>query len=426
MQLPTTEIDTSNWLSLIEDKSYSKIFDTMVGNKEIFMGTAFEKLPWHFKNKTEATKSYQKLLADIFSKSKLLDVVKEQDLGIETNIRAYKYIKGVRVSWEFKEDAITTGELETIFKKGNSAQFFQPQRFSDPLHTINAGFEHSFGSLAGASAYLTPARSQGLAPHHDDVCVFILQTEGSKLWHLWPAPMELPEHHSDDIPRAALPGAPLEVLLQCGDLLYLPRGVIHEAVSQDCFSTHVTISVYQRYNYRTLLAELLEKTLEKAAQEQVELRRGLPLRLLDTLGSYSGAGSIPPEVTTRRQLMLSAVRQLAESLAKDISLELLDSAVDALASDFTMNRLPPPAASSKVSSSVGSKRKERPTVISPAARVQLYDPHCCHFTVQDVDGILGVTLLHNRDNNRLQHMGHPAEDLDGESDEEGEDDEQGE
>lgn len=41
--------------------------------------------------------------------------------------------------------------------------------------------EEVFGCLCGASAYLTPPKAQGLAPHWDDVEVFVLQTEAPNL-----------------------------------------------------------------------------------------------------------------------------------------------------------------------------------------------------------------------------------------------------
>ena len=39
--------------------------------------------------------------------------------------------------------------------------------------------EDIFGCLVGANGYLTPSGTQGLAPHYDDVDVFIMQTEVS-------------------------------------------------------------------------------------------------------------------------------------------------------------------------------------------------------------------------------------------------------
>ena len=44
----------------------------------------------------------------------------------------------------------------------------------------------------------------------------------------------------------------------------MPRGTIHEAITQEHFSTHITISLYQKYHYKLLLQNLLPNLLEKA------------------------------------------------------------------------------------------------------------------------------------------------------------------
>jgi hypothetical protein len=83
-----------------------------------------------------------------------------------------------------------------------------------------------------------------------------------------------------------LPGKGTPVLLSPGDILYMPRGTIHEAVAQNEFSTHVTISVYQHYNKKKLLSLLIPKLLESAFQKNIEFRKGLPLRMNEKLGSF--------------------------------------------------------------------------------------------------------------------------------------------
>jgi hypothetical protein len=34
----------------------------------------------------------------------------------------------------------------------------------------------------GSNAYLTPPKAQGLAPHHDDVEIWVVQTQGGWVW----------------------------------------------------------------------------------------------------------------------------------------------------------------------------------------------------------------------------------------------------
>ena len=45
-----------------------------------------------------------------------------------------------------------------------------------------------------------------------------------------------------------------EILLSPGDVLYFPRGAVHQAMAQDEeHSLHLTFSTYQRHTWRDLL-----------------------------------------------------------------------------------------------------------------------------------------------------------------------------
>ncbi|KAI2530545.1 RIOX2 isoform 6, partial [Pan troglodytes] len=103
-----------------------------------------------------------------------------------------------------------------------------------------------FGSLVGSNVYITPAGSQGLPPHYDDVEVFILQLEGEKHWRLYHPTVPLAREYSVEAEERI--GRPVhEFMLKPGDLLYFPRGTIHQADTPAglAHSTHVTISTYQ-------------------------------------------------------------------------------------------------------------------------------------------------------------------------------------
>ena len=60
------------------------------------------------------------------------------------------------------------------------SQVHQPQRFDDAVWSICAALEAQLGCLVGCNAYITPPATQGLAPHHDDVELFVCQTSGAR------------------------------------------------------------------------------------------------------------------------------------------------------------------------------------------------------------------------------------------------------
>eukprot|EP00658_Telonema_sp_P-2_P039251 TRINITY_DN2807_c0_g1_i2.p1 TRINITY_DN2807_c0_g1~~TRINITY_DN2807_c0_g1_i2.p1 ORF type:complete len:374 (+),score=100.53 TRINITY_DN2807_c0_g1_i2:107-1228(+) len=102
-----------------------------------------------------------------------------------------------------------------------------------------------------ANMYLTPPRSQAVGTHTDDQDVIILQIAGTKLWTLYESPVTLPYTHEmvgKTGPHRAVTDQMREkvveeVELQAGDLLYLPRGMMHEARTGDGnLSLHLTLT----------------------------------------------------------------------------------------------------------------------------------------------------------------------------------------
>ncbi|XP_036705817.1 ribosomal oxygenase 2 isoform X9 [Balaenoptera musculus] len=184
-------------------------------------------------------------------------------------------------------------------QKRATIQFHQPQRFKDELWRIQEKLECYFGSLVGSNVYITPAGSQGLPPHYDDVevrgeetarlredellpaRVFILQLEGEKHWRLYHPTVPLAREYSleaeDRIGRPAH-----EFTLKPGDLLYFPRGTIHQADTPSglAHSTHVTISTYQNSSWGDFLLDTISGLVFDTAKADVELRAGIPRQLL--------------------------------------------------------------------------------------------------------------------------------------------------
>lgn len=93
---------------------------------------------------------------------------------------------------------------------------------------------------------------QGFAPHFDDVDVYILQVEGAKRWRVY-APLQghaLPRYSSRDFNDAEIGEPLLDTILRPGDLLYLPRGTIHQAAAlEGHHSMHLTVSAEQRHTW---------------------------------------------------------------------------------------------------------------------------------------------------------------------------------
>jgi ribosomal protein L16 Arg81 hydroxylase len=140
-----------------------------------------------------------------------------------------------------------------------------------PLARYCRSLEAFLGHPVQANAYYTPARSQGLPVHHDTHDVLVLQVAGSKRWLVYYPVFELPLKHQRYKPEMGEPGpVVMDVVLRAGDTLYLPRGWLHEALTSDEDSLHLTVGVSVVTwldAFRELLAEI---------EDDVEFRRSVP------------------------------------------------------------------------------------------------------------------------------------------------------
>ena len=140
-----------------------------------------------------------------------------------------------------------------------------------PLARYCRSLEAFLGHPVQANAYYTPARSQGLPVHHDTHDVLVLQVAGAKRWLVYDPVFELPLKHQRYEAEMGEPGpVVLDVVLRAGDTLYLPRGWLHEALTSDEDSLHLTVGigvVTWLDAFRELLAEV---------EDDVEFRRSVP------------------------------------------------------------------------------------------------------------------------------------------------------
>jgi ribosomal protein L16 Arg81 hydroxylase len=177
----------------------------------------------------------------------------------------------------FYVDSDSTSDTNRLFHsydQGDTVALNFAQCYWEPAARLCAALESFFHFPAGVNVYMTPRNSQGFPPHFDAHDVFVLQVEGAKSWRIYPSREEMPCGMDDSQPISReLLGAPLRAFhLTAGDLLYLPRGYVHEARATDTSSVHVTVGV-RSFTWTDLLSEMLVA----ASQENVELRKALPV-----------------------------------------------------------------------------------------------------------------------------------------------------
>jgi ribosomal protein L16 Arg81 hydroxylase len=120
--------------------------------------------------------------------------------------------------------------------------------------------------------YLSPREAQGLRVHYDSHDVFVLQVHGVKHWKLYETQVPLPFRGQNFGDEPVEPGAVAQEFdLHPGDMLYMPRGLMHAAGTASDNSMHITMGVLH-----TTWAELLIEALARYGATDADFRRALP------------------------------------------------------------------------------------------------------------------------------------------------------
>lgn len=230
-------------------------------------------------------------------------------------------------------------EVWSRFREGCSVRLLHPQTHSDAVWRMLAMLETHWGSFAGCNAYLTPRGTQGFAPHFDDIEAFLLQVEGTKRWKLHRPVDEgevLPRESSRNFRPEEVGKPMMEVALEAGDLLYFPRGVIHQAVTDDAHphSLHLTLSTAQKNTWIDLMEHGLPMAMDEARAQHMVLRRSLPADYLHFMGLQHQERGDASRRANFKDLFNSLLAKVVDSLK-------LDEVSDELAMRLLQDSLPP-------------------------------------------------------------------------------------
>lgn len=180
-------------------------------------------------------------------------------------------------------DRVDLPALLARHDEGASLVVSQFHELHPPLARFCRGLEKAFLHGVQANIYLTPPGAQGFRVHFDTHDVLVMQVSGRKAWRVWDhIPFAAPTRHTPWANNASPEGEPHALLMAPGDALYLPRGVMHEAMVQQGEepSLHITIGLMEPG-----LGEMLRNLLTELEAEEPALRAAMPTwRLADPEG----------------------------------------------------------------------------------------------------------------------------------------------
>jgi ribosomal protein L16 Arg81 hydroxylase len=210
--------------------------------------------------------------ASLFDMSRLQQAISGPGLpAAQTDV--YRADNMMRLSDVIKQSGATPLDAaRDLVKIGCTLRFRDVDQYDRDLADFIRDVAGTYAAEVQANVYLTPPGQHGFRPHFDNSDAFIVQVAGSKNWLI----------HGDYTDRQVLPGPDVDwdpvrfrpvgsataLVMRVGDVLYIPRGVMHSAHCTDEESMHLTVSLTPM----TVLG-LIEKELRRLATEDVALRQ---------------------------------------------------------------------------------------------------------------------------------------------------------
>lgn len=180
---------------------------------------------------------------------------------------------------------------------------FHHKAIANLCNDLQSTFPHVY-----ANSYLTPPRSHAVEAHADDRDVLVIQILGSKVWKVYKkVPVEYPFEreqvgkNGNKVDESVFKGGlcfDKELTLYPGDVLYMPRGFVHEATTEESScstghepSFHVTVAIA---THDWSLSVMLSETIRKALDSVTSFRQALPIGPCDEYQNASllGASSL--------------------------------------------------------------------------------------------------------------------------------------
>ena len=189
------------------------------------------------------------------------------------------------------------------------------------------------GHATQCNAYITPGgEHQGFDYHHDTHDVFVLQVSGRKRWIVYEPVVRLPlasqpQAGSHLVPAGAEPLMDIE--LEAGDALYLPRGYVHAALTTDEHSVHLTVGVLSTTWYDVLTDAITLAGADEAFRDALPVQPLSGLNLAEFLQRAAAfVAALPPaevEAVVARRLTRAVPTEPLRMLAQNAAIRSLNA-----------------------------------------------------------------------------------------------------
>jgi hypothetical protein len=248
---------------------------------------------------------------------------------------------------------------------------FHSSHVAKLCNSLQKTFPHVY-----ANAYLTPPNGQAVRAHADDRDVLVVQILGQKTWRVYKnVPVQFPFEKEQvgkngrEVPSSVLTGDLCfgrEVELYPGDVLYMPRGFVHEATTEthrnpSSPSFHLTFAIA---THDWCLSVVLSDTIRQTLNNVTKFRKALPIGPSVEYCTSSDDSLMPSPTFLKQQL-----DEAMTAIQNQVTSELLEKN---LRTKYDMHNFHADVHRSKIiSTSKTNKRKRCDEIVGFDASLQL-------------------------------------------------------
>jgi len=279
---------------------------------DVFWDTIFEKQAAHFPHNTSLVPIHMEHVVE------WIETQGHDEEVIET-LRHPISKKGFRGTKKLEP----VQYVQEAFLQGHSMVINSLNQWSEPGLRIAKDLNTASDLPVDVYMYLTPPHSRSYGLHSDVMDAFMVQLEGSKAWKVcdvtsWMAP----ELTFDKVP-SKLNASCDEIIMQQGDVMYLPYGTLHQASTSSDYSMHLTVNIERQYYvwlalffamiHKVVMPEItVEGFLQSGAFQPDDLENDLyrsllhwssSLPMMHRIPGFSRKGTSEGEKTSSRLLL---------------------------------------------------------------------------------------------------------------------------
>ncbi len=162
-------------------------------------------------------------------------------------------------------------EIIELYREGATITVNRAHQCSPELANLCGILSTDLNAHVNANVYVTPPNSQGFAAHSDTHDVFLVQVSGKKRWKVQKTLEYLATTQNHNVKSDPVSEKRWDTFsLMRGDVVYIPRGLLHEGIAENSHSLHITLGIHS-----TTWADLTRRILSKVESRESFFRQSV-------------------------------------------------------------------------------------------------------------------------------------------------------